>query len=93
MFLVCALVVLATTMLSLAAATPARLHVAVAFTGICFGSFWSFAPVVVGELFGEKHAGAQSVIFALVHACADSPHAQAPSMVCWAPALRWAASS
>ena len=41
----------------LASATPERLHACVAATGLCFGSFWSLAPVAVGELFGERHAG------------------------------------
>ena len=57
-FLVCALLLLAVTQLGLASATPASLHLCVALTGLCFGSFWSFAPVACGDLFGECHAGA-----------------------------------
>jgi len=57
-FLVCALVVMTTVQLGLTEATPGRLHLAVAVAGLSFGSLWSFAPVVVGELFGERHAGA-----------------------------------
>jgi hypothetical protein len=56
-FLVVALLVLSLTQLGLASATPASLHVCVALTGLCFGSFWSFAPVACGDLFGERHAG------------------------------------
>jgi hypothetical protein len=56
-FLVVALLILSATQLALASATPERLHACVAVTGLCFGSFWSLAPVAVGELFGERHAG------------------------------------
>jgi hypothetical protein len=56
-FLVGGLMVLSMTQLALTRASPASLHVCVALTGLCFGSFWSFAPVACGELFGEKHAG------------------------------------
>jgi hypothetical protein len=56
-FLVGALLVLSMTQLGLASATPVSLHLCVAMSGICFGSFWSFAPVACGELFGERHAG------------------------------------
>lgn len=56
-FLVAALAIMASALWSLTAATPAVLFVAVALCGLCFGSFWSFAPLAVGELFGEKNSG------------------------------------
>ena len=57
-FLVGSLAVMAATLLSLTAGTPGALYIAVALVGVCFGSFWTFCPVVVTELFGEKHSGA-----------------------------------
>ena len=57
-FLVGALAVMSATLLSLTAGTPGALYIAVALVGLCFGSFWTFCPVVVTELFGERHSGA-----------------------------------
>jgi hypothetical protein len=57
-FLVGSLAVMAATLLSLTAGTPGALYISVALVGGCFGSFWTFCPVVVTELFGEKHSGA-----------------------------------
>ena len=57
-FLVGAQAVMASALWSISAASPAVLYIAVALCGLCFGSFWSFAPLAVGELFGSAHAGA-----------------------------------
>lgn len=57
LFLVLALGTMSAALLGLATASPVSLAVCVAVVGLCFGSLWSFTPVVVAELFGERCAG------------------------------------
>ena len=57
MLLACALALLATTLWAVATSGCAGLYAAVLVAGQSFGSLWVLMPLLVSELWGDKHAG------------------------------------